>query len=109
MDGFTLIDQIKQTIELLMNVKQEEQDDSEHPDLFTDVIKIDRINANNRRNIPQDIIKLEDLHISIALKNKQLHREGDLDVIPVLCTVESEKNRKPNIPTLEEGQAKESI
>lgn len=110
LDGFTLIDQIKATIEMLMNCKQEEMDESDHPDLFTDVIKIDRINANNRLTNPSDIIKLEDLHISIALKNKQLHRAGDLDVIPVLCSVESEKNPKVNISSiLQEGQAKDSI
>jgi hypothetical protein len=51
---------------MLMNAKQEEQDEYEHPELFTDVIKIDRIVDGPNRN-QQDIIKLEDLQISIKL------------------------------------------
>ena len=35
-DGFTLIDYIKTSIEILMNMKVEEQDEMENPDLFTD-------------------------------------------------------------------------
>jgi hypothetical protein len=34
-DGFSLIDQIKQSIEMLMNMKVEEQDELEHPELFS--------------------------------------------------------------------------
>ena len=34
MDGFSLIDQIKQSIEILMNMKVEEQDELENPELF---------------------------------------------------------------------------
>lgn len=34
MDGFSLIDQIKTSIEMLMNMKVEEQDEIENPDLF---------------------------------------------------------------------------
>lgn len=34
MDGFALIDQIKTSIEMLMNMKVEEQDEIENPDLF---------------------------------------------------------------------------
>ena len=51
-----------------MNTKCEEQDQLEHPDLFTDIIKIDRIVDGTKRN-KNDIIQLEDLHISIALQN----------------------------------------
>ena len=36
LDGFTLIDYIKTSIEILMNMKVEEQDEMENPDLFTD-------------------------------------------------------------------------
>jgi hypothetical protein len=36
LDGFTLIDYIKTSIEVLMNMKVEEQDEMENPDLFTD-------------------------------------------------------------------------
>ena len=34
MDGFTLVDHIKSAIEMLMNMKVEEQDEMENPDLF---------------------------------------------------------------------------
>ena len=34
-DGYTLIDYIKSAIEVLMNMKVEEQDEMENPDLFT--------------------------------------------------------------------------
>lgn len=34
-DGFTLIDYIKSSIEVLMNMKVEEQDELENPDLFS--------------------------------------------------------------------------
>jgi hypothetical protein len=42
MDGYTLIDQIKQSIEILMNMKVEEQDEMENPDLFSDQNSVDR-------------------------------------------------------------------
>lgn len=35
LDGFTLIDYIKTSIEILMNMKVEEQDEMENPELFT--------------------------------------------------------------------------
>ena len=34
LDGFAIIDQIKTSIEMLMNMKVEEQDEIENPDLF---------------------------------------------------------------------------
>ena len=34
-DGYTLIDHIKSAIEVLMNMKVEEQDEMENPDLFS--------------------------------------------------------------------------
>ena len=34
MDGFAIIDQIKTSIEMLMNMKVEEQDEMENPGLF---------------------------------------------------------------------------
>jgi len=34
LNGFSLIDQIKSSIEILMNMKVEEQDEIDNPDLF---------------------------------------------------------------------------
>ena len=38
-DGYALIDLIKSAIEVLMNMKVEEQDEMENPDLFTKTSK----------------------------------------------------------------------
>ena len=48
---------------MLMNMKVEEQDELEHPELFTDIIKIDRVVDGQKRSNRQsiDIIKLDDL------------------------------------------------
>jgi hypothetical protein len=39
LDGFSLIDQIKQSIEILMNMKVEEQDELENPELFANQVE----------------------------------------------------------------------
>ena len=45
-DGFALIDYIKQSIEMLMNMKVEEQDEMENPDLFDGSLKDLRSSIN---------------------------------------------------------------
>ena len=51
-DGYTLIDHIKSAIEVLMNMKVEEQDEMENPDLFTrtsqDLLPINRHEMSQR-------------------------------------------------------------
>jgi len=42
LDGFTLIDEIKNHVEVLMNMKVEEQDELENPELFAELVKIER-------------------------------------------------------------------
>ena len=84
-DGYTLIDYIKSAIEVLMNMKVEEQDEMENPDLFTktsqELIPLNRHEMSQR--LPEKRHKggmqghiIDDQEINIQIQGFDKQRDG---------------------------------
>ena len=82
LDGFTLIDYIKTSIEILMNMKVEEQDEMENPDLFTDT------SNSLRRGEPP----MRNRHERSAPRHRRSENNKNLEIDKKLINIDFAKN-----------------
>ena len=78
-DGFTLIDYIKSAIEVLMNMKVEEQDEMENPDLFGDSSQLLPRSINRHERSAKSPIIPRKRNSTASIENKQI----DVRVRPI--------------------------